>query len=77
MPCGLVAVSSICLSYLIPNRVFINQVIEQENRNGSIGGEVLRRFTTTFDYKNKMLVLRPRMATLTMGSTTNMSGLEI
>ncbi len=59
-----------------PESGFINQVIEQENRNGSIGGEVLRRFTTTFDYKNKMLVLRPN-GDFNDGFYYNMSGLEI
>ncbi|HNZ71746.1 MAG TPA: PDZ domain-containing protein, partial [Prolixibacteraceae bacterium] len=59
-----------------PESGFINQVIEQENRNGSIGGEILRRFTTIFDYKNKMLVLRPN-GDFNDGFYYNMSGLEI
>ncbi|HPD87287.1 MAG TPA: hypothetical protein PLS06_08260 [Proteiniphilum sp.] len=31
----------------------------QEQRNGSIGGDILRRYTVWFDYFNQRLILRP------------------
>jgi hypothetical protein len=59
-----------------PESEFINNVIAQENRNGSIGGEILRRFTVTFDFINKRLILRAN-SDFRDNFYYNMSGLEI
>lgn len=59
-----------------PQSDLINQIIRGEHRNGSIGGEVLRRFETTFDYYNKRLILRPN-SDLREKFYYNMSGLEV
>lgn len=59
-----------------PESEYINNVIISEHRNGSIGGEILRRFTTTYDYYNKRLILRPN-SEIKDKFYYNMSGLEI
>jgi predicted aspartyl protease len=59
-----------------PESEYINNVVLSEQRNGSIGGEVLRRFTVTFDYYNKRLIMRPN-ANFNDKFFYNMSGLEI
>ena len=47
-----------------------------KDRVGSIGGELLKRFTVIFDYKNKQLLLKP-LSGLTAPFYYNMSGIEI
>lgn len=66
--------SSPIVSY--PESEYINNVVVSEQRNGSIGGEILRRYSVTFDYYNKRLILRPNS---NFGDKFyyNMSGLEI
>jgi hypothetical protein len=59
-----------------PESEFINNVITQEKRHGSIGGEVLRRYTIYFDYFNKLLIMRPN-SNYYDKFYYNMSGLEI
>jgi hypothetical protein len=59
-----------------PESEFINNVITQEKRQGSIGGEVLRRYTIYFDYFNKLLIMRPN-SDFYDNFFYNMSGLEI
>lgn len=59
-----------------PESEYINNVIASERRNGSIGGEILRRFYVTFDYYNNRLILRPN-SDLNDPFYYNMSGLEI
>lgn len=59
-----------------PSAGFINSLIVSEHRNGSIGGEILRRFTVTFDYYNKRLILRPN-ADINDNFYYNMSGIEL
>jgi hypothetical protein len=59
-----------------PESELIERIISQEQRNGSIGGEILRRFTCYFDYFNKRLILRPN-ADFNAKFYYNMSGLEI
>lgn len=55
---------------------YINDIIIGEHRHGSIGGEILRRFTVTFDYYNDRLILRPN-GSIKDKFTYNLSGLEI
>ena len=45
-------------------------------RVGSLGGEILKRFTVIFDYKNKVLDLKPTSA-IDAPFYYNMSGIEI
>lgn len=59
-----------------PKSDFINQIILSENRHGSIGGELLRRFTVTIDYHNLRLILKPN-SNFKNNYNYNMSGLEV
>lgn len=59
-----------------PQSKYINSIIISEHRQGSIGGEILRRFTVTFDYFNKRLILNPN-GDFNESFYYNMSGLEI
>jgi hypothetical protein len=59
-----------------PESEYINNVITQEQRNGSIGGEILRRFTIFFDYFNKRIIMRAN-SNFYDKFYYNMSGLEI
>jgi len=59
-----------------PESDFINIGIMNEQRQGSIGGEILRRFIITFDYFNKRIILRPN-SDFDDPFYYNMSGLEI
>jgi hypothetical protein len=59
-----------------PESEYINNVISQEQRNGSIGGEILRRFTIFFDYFNKRIIMRSN-SNFYDKFYYNMSGLEI
>jgi predicted aspartyl protease len=59
-----------------PESDFVNNIIFSEKRNGSIGGEILRRFTVTFDYHNNRVILRPN-SDFNDPFFYNMSGLEI
>lgn len=59
-----------------PESEYINNIILSEKRNGSIGGEILRRYTVVFDYYNSRIILRPNGAHRDK-FFYNMSGLEI
>ncbi|MBN1926845.1 MAG: aspartyl protease family protein [Prolixibacteraceae bacterium] len=59
-----------------PESEYINNVIKQEQRHGSIGGEILRRYTLYFDYFNQRLIMRPNVDYRDK-FYYNMSGLEI
>ncbi|MDA3818416.1 MAG: aspartyl protease family protein [Prolixibacteraceae bacterium] len=67
-------VSEPIVSY--PQSFYINAIIQQEKRNGSIGGELLRRFTVTLDYYNKRMILDPN-SDFRDEFNYNMSGIEI
>lgn len=59
-----------------PDSVSIRNINMVENRMGSVGGEILRRFTVVFDYPNGMLYLRPNNQ-LHEPFNHNMSGMDI
>lgn len=59
-----------------PNSDIINQLISSNDRNGTLGAEVLRRFNVTFDYRNSRLTLRPTHK-LKEDFNYNMSGMEV
>lgn len=42
-----------------PNSEIIDQLISSNDRNGTLGAEILRRFTVTIDYRNSSLLYAP------------------
>ena len=59
-----------------PNSEVIDQLMTSNNRNGTIGAEILRRFHVTLDYRNSRLTLRPNHK-INEDFNYNMSGMEI
>lgn len=59
-----------------PNSEIIDQLITTNNRNGTLGAEILRRFNVTVDYRNSRLTLRPT-SKIKDDFNYNMSGMEI
>ena len=42
-----------------PDTLSVNFMRSYEGRNGSLGGEILKRFNSVFDYSNSRLMLKP------------------
>jgi len=59
-----------------PDNDLVDQLIGKNDRNGTLGAEILRRFYVTMDYPNKRLILRPN-SNLKDEFNYNMSGLEV
>ncbi|MDR2910755.1 MAG: aspartyl protease family protein [Bacteroidales bacterium] len=59
-----------------PNSELIDQVISANDRNGTMGAEILRRFYVIFDYQNSKIILRPT-GRIKEEFNANMSGMEI
>lgn len=59
-----------------PDNDLVDQLIGKNDRNGTLGAEILRRFYLTMDYPGKRLILRPN-ADLKDDFNYNMSGLEV
>lgn len=59
-----------------PDNSMVDDLIGKNDRNGTLGAEILRRFYVTMDYPNRRLILRPN-ADLKDNFNYNMSGLEI
>ena len=59
-----------------PENDLVDQLIGKNDRNGTLGAEILRRFYVTMDYPNKRLILRPN-GSLKDDFNYNMSGLEV
>lgn len=59
-----------------PENDLVDQLITRNDRNGTLGAEILRRFYVTMDYPNKRLILRPN-SDLKDHFNYNMSGLEV
>lgn len=59
-----------------PDNELVDELIGKNDRNGTLGAEILRRFYVTMDYPNKRLILRPN-ANLKDEFNYNMSGLEV
>lgn len=59
-----------------PEDGLLDQLIGKDDRNGTLGGEILRRFHVTMDYPNKQVVLRPNN-NIKDEFNYNMSGLEV
>ena len=59
-----------------PDDELVDQLMGKSDRNGTLGGEILRRFNVTIDYPNKRLILRPNN-NLKDEFNYNMSGLEV
>ena len=58
-----------------PDSSLVNQIIT-DNRNGTLGGEILRRFHVTIDYPAKQIRLKPT-SKIKDEFNYNMSGLDI
>ncbi|UEQ76367.1 PDZ domain-containing protein [Chryseobacterium arthrosphaerae] len=59
----------------MPDEFSIQHVNLVENRKGSVGGEIMRRFTAVFDYQNQKLYLR-KNRNFNDPFNFNMSGLD-
>jgi len=59
-----------------PDNDLVDQLIGKNDRNGTLGAEILRRFYLTMDYPGKRLILRPN-GDLKDEFNYNMSGLEV
>ncbi|WP_372946903.1 aspartyl protease family protein [Mariniphaga sp.] len=59
-----------------PNSDLIDQLISSNDRNGTIGAEILRRFLVTIDYRNSRMTLRPTYR-VKEDFNYNMSGMEV
>jgi predicted aspartyl protease len=59
-----------------PDNEMVDQLIGDNDRNGTLGAEILRRFYVTMDYPGKRLILRPN-SNLKDEFNYNMSGLEV
>jgi len=59
-----------------PDSEIIDQLISSNDRNGTIGAEILRRFFVTVDYRNSRLTLRPTHR-VKEDFNYNMSGMEV
>lgn len=59
-----------------PDSELMEQLISSNDRNGTIGAEILRRFFVTVDYRNSRLTLRPTHR-IKEDFNYNMSGMEV
>jgi len=59
-----------------PNSELIEQLISTNDRNGTLGAEILRRFIVTIDYRNSRLTMRPTHR-VKDDFNYNMSGMEV
>lgn len=59
-----------------PSSDLIDQLISSNDRNGTIGAEILRRFVVTIDYRNSRLTMRPTRR-VKDDFNYNMSGMEV
>ncbi len=59
-----------------PENDLIESLINKNDRNGTLGAEVLRRFFVTIDYPNKQMKLRPT-SRVKENFNYNMSGIDI
>jgi len=59
-----------------PDSEMVHQLMGRNDRNGTLGAEILRRFYVTMDYPNKRIILRPN-SNLKDEFNCNMSGLEV
>ncbi|VAW19184.1 hypothetical protein MNBD_BACTEROID01-1068 [hydrothermal vent metagenome] len=59
-----------------PESELIDRIITSNDRNGTLGAEILRRFTVTIDYRNKRLTLHPT-SKIKDPFNYNMSGMEV
>lgn len=59
-----------------PDSAYLSNLTELDKRNGSLGEEILRKFTVLLDYRNEKITLTPN-STFKDPFTYNMSGIEI
>ncbi len=61
---------------LYPEDEFIQLSKIESNRNGSLGADILKRFTVTFNYKEKEMILKPN-SNFKDDFKYNLSGIDI
>lgn len=71
---GSSALEHVIASY--PDSLSISYAIGADNRQGSLGAEILRRFNVIFDYPNRKITLRPNLQ-FRQSFYYNTSGIEI
>jgi hypothetical protein len=59
-----------------PDGDMLAQLMNKNDRNGTLGAEILRRFDVTMDYPNQRLILKPT-SSIKDEFNYNMSGLEV
>jgi hypothetical protein len=59
-----------------PNSELIDELMSTNDRNGTLGAEILRRFLVTLDYRNQRLTLRPT-SDVKDDFNYNMSGMDV
>ena len=59
-----------------PNSELLDRILSSNDRNGTIGAEILRRFFVIIDYRNSRLTLRPTYK-VKQEFNYNMSGMEV
>lgn len=59
-----------------PDNELVDELIGKNDRNGTLGAEILRRFYVTMDYPGKRIILRPN-SNLKDEFNYNMSGVEV
>ena len=59
-----------------PDNELVDGLIGKNDRNGTLGAEILRRFYIIMDYPNKRLILRPN-SNIKEKFNYNMSGMEV
>ncbi len=59
-----------------PNSDLIDQILSKNDRNGTLGAEILRRFNVIIDYRNSRLILR-HTSKVKQDFNYNMSGMEV
>ncbi len=59
-----------------PDDALVEQLISANDRNGTLGAEILRRFVVTIDYRNARLTLSPTPL-VRESFNYNMSGMEV
>ena len=59
-----------------PDSGLVKQLISVNDRNGTLGAEILRRFDVTLDYRNARLTLSPTLK-VKESFNYNMSGMEV
>lgn len=61
---------------LFPDMETFNSIKRLGNRNGSVGGEILKRFNIVFDFRNKIMTIR-KNGNFNIYFKYNLSGIDL